>query len=89
MSSAWLESLLSKVNQLNPHRNKIAVAVAAFTVAYYYRRSKLPKKPIAAPTVSKARQRAIESRFTIQSIHAINWQFLRLLVSQINKQYSE
>jgi ATP-binding cassette subfamily D (ALD) protein 2 len=50
MSEAWLESLLAKASQLSPHRNKIAVAVAAFTAAYYYRRSKLPKKQIATTT---------------------------------------
>jgi hypothetical protein len=57
MSEAWLESLLAKASQLSPHRNKIAVAVAAFTAAYYYRRSKLPKKQIATTTVSKRRRR--------------------------------
>ena len=53
MADAWLESLLSMVNQLSTHRNKIAVAVAAFTAAYYYRRSKLPKKEVVVATVSK------------------------------------
>eukprot|EP00029_Vermamoeba_vermiformis_P004942 TRINITY_DN157_c0_g2_i1.p1 TRINITY_DN157_c0_g2~~TRINITY_DN157_c0_g2_i1.p1 ORF type:complete len:719 (+),score=178.29 TRINITY_DN157_c0_g2_i1:29-2185(+) len=67
MSSAWLESLLSKVNQLNPHRNKIAVAVAAFTAAYYYRRSKLPKKQeLATKDTTGKKKFALNKEFYAQ-----------------------